>query len=113
MTDFTPEAHEAKIEADPAKPWKAIVAAVSAGLAAVLADYADELPLWATILIVAVLAGLATFVTANPLRVKETGRHRDEVGALEGPVNLLIWLLVVVVAVVLVVWLIRVLIPGA
>jgi hypothetical protein len=37
---------------------------------------------------------------------------RDEAGALEGPVNTLVWLLVVVVAIVLVVWLLRVLLAA-
>ena len=60
----------AKVEADPAKPYKAIAAAVLAALTAVLTQYADDLPLLALIVIGALVAGIGTYVVPNPIVAK-------------------------------------------
>lgn len=51
---------------DPARPYKAYVAAAIAALTSVLAQGQDVLPWWAVLVIGAVVAGLSTFVVPNP-----------------------------------------------
>lgn len=50
---------------NPVKPWKAIAAAVSAGLTALL-TFAADLPQYVVIGAVVAVAALATYVTPNP-----------------------------------------------
>ncbi len=50
---------------DPKRPWKAILAAVAAGGAALL-GFSEVLPLWAIIVVSVVLAGIATYQVPNP-----------------------------------------------
>lgn len=68
----TPGKH-AVVKDDPWRPNKAIVAAVIAALTEVLGQTQNTLPWWAVLLIGAVIAGLATFVTPNP-KVANTQR---------------------------------------
>lgn len=54
--------------ADPARPWKAIAAAVVAALAVLVAQGSDLLPPLVLLVLAAVSAGLATFLVPNPER---------------------------------------------
>jgi len=51
---------------DPRRPWKAITAALVAGIGAALAQGPDILPPWALLLLSVAGAGLATFLVPNP-----------------------------------------------
>lgn len=54
------------VKDDPARPFKAYIAAVIAALTSVLATAQDTLPWWAVLIIGAAVAGLSTFVVPNP-----------------------------------------------
>lgn len=62
-TEYEPEHRMSKD--DPKRPWKAIIAAVVAGLAVVM-TYADDLPKVAIIIAAVLVAGLSTFLVPNP-----------------------------------------------
>ena len=105
---------------DAKKPYKAYAATALAGLSVFVAAWATDTDPFTSKEIVAALVaavigsgvtGGATYAVTNPTK-RDTGWKHGEVGAYEGPVGLLIWLLVVVVAVVLVVWLLRVLLAA-
>ena len=109
------------VPADPKRPFKAYIAtAVSALSIFVTAWVSDVDPFTSKEIAAAVVAaligagltGAGTFAIANPPKPVGGAVVRDETGALEGPVNTLVWLLVVVVAIVLVVWLLRVLLAA-
>lgn len=51
---------------DPKRPWKALVAALVAGIGAALAQGQDLLPAWAMLILAVLGAGLATFLVPNP-----------------------------------------------
>lgn len=53
---------------DPARPWKAVAAAVVAAAGVAIAQGHDLLPGWLLLLLAAVAAGLATFAVPNPPR---------------------------------------------
>ena len=48
---------------NPARPYKAIVGAVAAGLAVLVAEGTDVLPAWALLIVAAIVAGLVTYQT--------------------------------------------------
>ena len=108
------------VPADPKRPWKAYAATALSGLSVFVAAWvADTDPFTQKEIVAALVAavigsgitGATTYAVANPPKPAEPVVH-DEFGALEGPVNTLVWLLVVVVAIVLVVWLLRVLLAA-
>lgn len=51
---------------DPRRPWKALAAAVVAGIAVAVSQGADILPPWALLILSIVSAGLATYLVPNP-----------------------------------------------
>jgi hypothetical protein len=79
MSEMNPEAQVARIEADPAKPWKAIVgSAIAAVLAFLIYWKADPGDFTGDDVVGALIAALSTLVpvfggtylTRNPLRSK-------------------------------------------
>lgn len=54
------------MRANPRKPWKAIAAALVAGIGVLIAQGSDVLPPWALLILAALGAGLATFLVPNP-----------------------------------------------
>lgn len=48
---------------NPARPYKAIVGAVAAGIAVLVAQGTDVLPAWVLLILAAIGAGLVTFLT--------------------------------------------------
>lgn len=64
MSDHT------KQVADPARPYKAIVAAVVAGAGVALAQGQDLLPAWAMLALAILVGGLSTFLVPNPMTAK-------------------------------------------
>ena len=113
--------HTMPVPADPKRPWKAYIAAALAGLSTFVTAWVSDVdPFTAKEIGAAVVAALIaagatggfTFAVANPPKPPADVVH-DEFGRYEGgAVQLLITLLVLVVAVVLVVWLVRVLIAA-
>ena len=110
------------VPADPKRPYKAYAATVLAGLSVFVSAWVADTDPFTTKEIVAALVaavigsgitGATTYAVVNPPKPAHRAVVRDETGQAGNPLNLLIWLLVVVVCIVLVVWLIRVLAPGA
>ena len=121
------------VPADPKRPWKAYAATALSGLSVFVAAWvADTDPFTQKEIVAALVAavigsgitGGATYAVRNPAK-HDTGWKgtvttdyipdppRNEAGAYEGnPLGLLLWLIAVVVAVVLVVWLLRVLLAA-
>lgn len=55
-----------KVKPDPKRPWKALAAALVAGIAAAMAQGQDVIPAWGMLALAAVGAGLATYLVPNP-----------------------------------------------
>jgi hypothetical protein len=53
---------------DPRRPWKAIIAALVAGIATAVAQGQDVLPAWLLLVLSVAGAGLCTFLVPNPTR---------------------------------------------
>lgn len=54
------------MNADPKRPYKAIIAAVIAGAGVAIAQGTDVLPTWALLVLAVIVAGLGTFLVPNP-----------------------------------------------
>lgn len=79
MTEFTPEPVEAKIEADPKRPWKAIAAFVLTVLGLLWASLEGKDDLgnmtvmeWLAIIVPTILTTGAVYGIRNPIAIKET-----------------------------------------
>lgn len=66
MSNTTPQPETGQVKDDPGKPYKAIAAAVVAGVGAAIAGGQDILPAWVMLLLVVLAAGLGTYVVPNP-----------------------------------------------
>lgn len=51
---------------DPKRPWKAVTAAVVAGISVAIGQGQDILPPWVLLLLAVLGGGLATFLVPNP-----------------------------------------------
>lgn len=51
---------------DPKRPWKALAAAIVAGIGVALGQGQDILPAWVMLLLAIIGAGLATYLVPNP-----------------------------------------------
>lgn len=59
-----------EVVADPARPYKAVVAAVVAGAGVAVAQGQDILPPWVMLTLAVMIGGLSTFLVPNPTVVK-------------------------------------------
>ena len=94
------------VKDNPNKPYKAYAGIVAAVLSSLLAQYADAIPPVGKLIISALIAGIAVYVTPNPKMLEDNvrnpiARHRGEAGHGYGNTVILILAIVGIVLLVL------------